>query len=267
MSYQLLEFQMKDYYVLFLRCQNRGELVIGTKPPYLFRDPHLPFTTHIKGTCRKPVSEDQGYGTHELATLVPSDDESEGASDEELQAVGDAPLTGELQVRKEGVQETVESTQQPAASSSTGPNTPHSPPHSTSYTTFDESTSLPTLADKPTFSTDNLAPPNSSAEHRLELLDTGQSPGKYDSASSTLEDMWCLESSPSLNRHQGELVIVTTSKAIPSHMYTCILLPTYEFIDKVTVEREEEGYKVKSPIPFYAMAGAEPMVGPELEET
>ena len=232
--------------------------MIGTKPPYLFRDPHVPFTTQKKER-QKPVSKDQGYGTQELATLVPSDDESEGASDEELQTVGDAPvcLTGELQVRKEGVQETVESSQQPAASSSTGPNTPHSPPHSTPYctspyTTFDKS-----------ISTDNLAPPNSSAEHRLELLDTGQSPGKYDSPSSTLEDMWCLESSPSRNRHQGELVIVTTLKAIPPHTYTCILPHTYEFVDKVAVKQEEEGYKVKSPIPFYGMAGPEPMAGPE----
>ena len=153
--------------LLFFRC---AELVIGTKPPpYL---PHGPCTTHIKER-RKPVSEDQGYGTHEVANLVPSDDESEGASDEELEAVGDAPvcLTAELQVRKEGVQETVESTQQPAASSFTGPNTPHSPPHSTSpSTTFDKLTSLPAPANKPTFSPDNLAPPNSSAEHRLELL-------------------------------------------------------------------------------------------------
>ena len=233
--------------------------MIGTKPPpYL---PHRPCTTHIKER-RKPVSEDQGYGTHELANLVPSDDESEGASDEELEAVGDAPvcLTAELQVRKEGVQETVESTQQPAASSSTGPNTPHSTSPST---TFDKSTSLPAPANKPTFSPDNLAPPNSSAEHRLELLDTGQSPGKYESASSSLEDMWCPESSPSLNRHQGELVIVTTSKAIPPHTYTYILPPTYKFVDKVTFKQKEEGYKVLNPVPFYEMAGPDPMVGPE----
>ena len=237
--------------------------MIGTKPPpYL---PHAPCTTLIKER-RKPVSEDQGYGTHELTNLVPTDDESEGASDEELEAVGNAPvcLTGELQVRKEGVQEeTVESTQQPAASSSTGLNTPHSLPHSTSPYTFDKSTNLPTPADKPTFSPDNLAPPNSSAEHRLELLDTGQSLGKYESASSTLDDMWCLESSPSLNRHQGELVIVATSKAIPPHTHTCILPPTYKFVDKGTFKQEEEGYKIVNPVPFHAMAGPEPMVGPE----
>ena len=256
---------MKDCYtglLLFFRCQNRAELVIGTKPPpYLFHDPHAPCTTHIKER-QKPVSEDQGYGTHELANLVPADDESEGASGEELQAVGDAPvcLTAELQVRKEGVQETVESTQQPAASSSTGPNAPHSISLST---TLDKSTNLPAPADKPTFSPDNLAPPNSSAEHRLELLDTGQSPGKYESASSTLDDMWCLESSPSLTRHQGELVIVTTSKAIPPHTHTCILPPTYEFVDKVMFKQEEEEYKVVNPVPFYEMAGPDPMVGPE----
>ena len=237
--------------------------MIGTKPPpYL---PHAPCTTHIKER-RKPVSEDQGYGTHELTNLVPADDESEGASGEELEAVGNAPvcLTGELQVRKEGVQETVESTQQPAASSFTGPNTPRSTsPSTTPSTTLDKSTSLPAPANKPTFSPDNLAPPNSSAEHRLELLDTGQSPGKYESASSTLDDMWCLESSPSLNRHQGELVIVTTFKAIPPHTHTCILPPTYEFIDKVMFKQEEEGYKVVNPVPFYEMAGPDSMVGPE----
>ena len=260
---------LAEYYVLFLRCHayNHAELVIGTKPPYLFHDPHAPCTTHIKER-RKPVSEDHGYGTQELATLpstqelatLPSDDESEGA-DEELQAVGDIP---DLQVRKKGPQKTVESTQQPAASSSTGPNTPHSTPHSTShstphstshYTTVDKSAGLTALVDKPPFSTNCLAPPNNSTKHRLELLDTGQPPGKYDSADSTLGETWCLESSPSLDRHQGELVIVTTSNAIPPHTYTCILPPTYEFVDKVIMEQKEEGYKVVNPVPFFAMAG------------
>ena len=232
--------------------------MIGTKPLYSFHDPHAPCTTHIK-EHKKPVSEDHGYGTQELATL-PSDDESEGA-DEELLAVGDIPAS-ELQVRKKGLQKTVESTQQPAASSSIGPNTPHSTSHhstshhSTShYTTVDKSASLTALADKPTFSTNNLAPPNNSTKHRLELLDTGQPPGKYDSADSTLEETWCLESSPSLDRHKGELVIVITSNAIPPHTYTCILPPTYGFVDKVIMEQEEEGYKVVNPVPFYMMAG------------
>ena len=230
--------------------------MIGTKPPYLFHD--VPCTTHIKER-RKPVSEDHGYGTQELATL-PSDDESEGA-DEELQAVDDIPAS-ELQVRKKGLQKTVESIQQPAASSSTDPNTLHSTSHhstshhSTSHsTTVDKSAGLTALADKPTFSTNNLAPPNNSSKHRLELLDTGQPPGKYDSADSTLEETWCLESSPSLDRHKGELVIVITSNAIPPHTYTCILPPTYGFVDKVIMEQEEEGYKVVNPVPFYMMAG------------
>ena len=249
--------------------------MIGTKPLYSFHDPHAPSTTHIK-EHRKPVSEDHGYGTQELVTLpstqelatLPSDDKSEGA-DEELQAVDDIPA-GELQVRKKGPQKTVESTQQPAASSSTGPNTPHSTPHSiphhstshstshhstSHYTTVDKSAGLTALADKPTFSTNCLAPPNNSTKHRLELLDTGQPPGKYDSADSTLGETWCLESSPSLGRHKGELVIVTTSNAIPPHTYTCILPPTYGFVDKVIMEQEEEGYKVVNPVPFFAMAG------------
>ena len=234
--------------------------MIGTKPLYSFHDPHAPCTTHIK-EHKKPVSEDHGYGTQELATL-PSDDESEGA-DEELLAVGDIPAS-ELQVRKKGLQKTVESTQQPAASSSTGPNTPHSTSHhstshhSTShYTTVDKSASLTALADKATFSTNNLAPPNNSTKHRLELFDTGQPPGKYDSADSTLEETWCLESSPSLDRHQGELVIVTTSNALPISppLYSCILPAVHWFTDKYTMTQEEEGYKVVNPVPFYAMAG------------
>ena len=260
-----------EYYaglLLFLRCHtyNHAELVIGTKPPYLFHD--APSTTHITER-RKPVSEDHGYGTQELATL-PSDDESEGA-DDELQAVDDIPA-GALQVKKKGPQKTVESTQQPAASSSTGPNTPHSTPHSiphstshhstshrstSHYTTVDKSASLTALADKPPFSTNGLAPPNNSTKHRLELLDTGQPPGKYDSADSTLEETWCLESSPSLDRHQGELVIVTTSNALPISppLCSCILPAMHWFTDKYTMTQEEEGYKVVNPVPFYAMAG------------
>ena len=198
--------------------------------------------THTKEITR-PISEDQGYGTHKVTTAIqsgllgscepnpnPDEEESEG-DDDRSRPIN---ITDELQNKDKMETGTAKSTQQPMSWLSD--------PATSQYTTGDELTPPP---DKPahTLST------TSSAEHRLKLLDTGQPPGR--DYISTSEDVWCSKCSPSESPHQPDLFV--GAPIISAIMPPCYLWDSESPFTCI----QEDYYKISDVRPFYSMAGPE----------